>query len=120
MYLQTCREANAAKKDVEQPTKQEGKSVLADVILQTIPKEAQVGSPIGSPVMNGYRKELTKDSVIPKNATIGNGIGNGTANGAFDNDSTVHEDLEKTKNEKNKNSNDLKGGIDNAAFDRED
>lgn len=98
--------------DVEQPSKQPEKSVLADVILQTVPKEAQIGSPI----MNGFRKEIPKDITI---ATIDK-KDNGVENLAFDNDESNHEDLERKNNEINRSinvNNERKTVVDNSAVD---
>lgn len=111
MYLQSRREAKAAKnkKDVEQPSKLEEKSVLADVILQTAPREAQVGSPI----MNGYRKGISNDiSIANKENEKG-----GETNKGFVKDDQNHEDFERKQNEINKNISESKGGVENEGFD---
>lgn len=119
MYLQSRKEAKAVKvnNDVEQSTKPEDKSVLADVILQTIPKEAQIGAPIGSPVMNGFRRE------VPKGAGLkGHEKENGVVNPAFENDDENHESFERKNNEINDGINvksDVKAGVHNAAFHEE-
>lgn len=115
MYLQTRKEAKAAKtkQDIEQPSKLDEKSVLADVILQTVPREAQIGSPIGSPVLNGYRREISNDNTTSNNANKEGG----ETNNAFVKDDNNHEDFERKKNEINKNVSQTKTGVDNEGFD---
>lgn len=120
MYLQTRRESRITKnqKDVEEPSKVEEKSVLADVILQTVPKEAQVGNPIGSPIMNGYRKEISNENVVSEADKKHIGV----VNPAFENDDNNYEEFEKRNNEINKSinvGNDSKSIIENAAFNKE-
>lgn len=69
MYLQTRKEAKANnnKPDAEKAVKTqktEEPSLLADVILTTVPKEAQIGAPIGSPLLNGYRRNTRKENGV--------------------------------------------------------
>lgn len=116
MYLQSCRESKAAQTqtDVEQPSKLDDKPVLADVILQAVSKETQLGHPIGSPIMNGFRKQVAIPTVDKTE--------NGVVNQAFHNENNDHEDFEKRKNEVNRTINavnESKTGIENAAFEGE-
>lgn len=121
MYLQSRRENRAAKakKDAEQPSKLDDKSVLADVILQTIPREAQMTTPIGSPMMNGYRKDAAMSN---KDVPDTDKKDNGVVNPAFENDEVKHVDFERKNNEINSSisgKKEIKSGVDNATFDKE-
>ncbi|KAG5893055.1 hypothetical protein JTB14_014835 [Gonioctena quinquepunctata] len=55
-------------------------SIVADVFLSAVPKEAQIGSPIGSPVMNGFRKIMDKENEVVNEIKT-----NGMVNKGFEN-----------------------------------
>ncbi|KAJ8968885.1 hypothetical protein NQ314_002056, partial [Rhamnusium bicolor] len=69
MYVQHKRDAKAlkAKNDLETGPKPEDTSIIADVILSAVPKEAQIGSPIGSPILNGYRNRSNENGIKKRN-----------------------------------------------------
>ncbi|XP_074030483.1 probable peptidoglycan muropeptide transporter SLC46 isoform X1 [Leptinotarsa decemlineata] len=103
MYVQHRKERKEVK--IASLEKRSSISIVADVILSTVPKEAQIGSPIGSPMMNGYRKNANK-------ATFER---NGVISGTMDNHS-----MEVTDHSKSETTGTNKDGIDNAAFKMEE
>ncbi|CAH1967114.1 unnamed protein product [Acanthoscelides obtectus] len=81
MYLQARREQKQqkVKDDIEKQIKPEGSSIISD-ILAAPTKQAQSGLPIGTPILNGFRKAIQ---------TEGNGVAkdvkeNGVSNPAFE------------------------------------
>nr|XP_023018297.1 solute carrier family 46 member 3-like [Leptinotarsa decemlineata] len=103
MYVQHRKERKEVK--IANLEKRSSISIVADVILSTVPKEAQIGSPIGSPMMNGYRKNANK-------ATFER---NGVISGTMDNHS-----MDVTDHSKSETTGTNKDGIDNAAFKMEE
>lgn len=66
----------ASGKERRRSVKQENISIVAD-ILSSVPKETQIGSPVGSPMMNGIRRNIsTEDDVIKNGKVTTNGVSN--------------------------------------------
>lgn len=91
MYVQHKKDAKSlgAKTDLESGPKPEENSVIADVILSTAPKEAQIGSPLGSPMMNGIRNRSNENGVIKETKDKNKegedkNVENGVTNPAFE------------------------------------
>lgn len=91
MYVQHKKDAKSlkAKTDLESGAKPEENSVIADVILSTAPKETQIVSPLGSPIINGIRNRSNENGVIKeandKNKETEDKIAeNGVTNPAFE------------------------------------
>ncbi|CAG9822653.1 unnamed protein product [Phaedon cochleariae] len=106
MYLQNRKEAKANNSKVS-TEKQRSNSIIADVILSSVPKEAQSGNPVGSPVINGYRRA---NGIIPEQNQ------NGLTNPVFERE----EKPDKVNNDDNKDKEnrvgDIGSGINNPVF----
>ncbi|KAJ8968515.1 hypothetical protein NQ317_015848 [Molorchus minor] len=87
MYVQHKKDAKAlkSKTDLESGAKKsDDTSIIADVILTTVPKEAQIGSPIGSPALNGFRNRTNENGISKVKEMNERNKENGVSNPAFE------------------------------------